>query len=121
MKRIISYLSILFFLFILSLIFVETSLAQSDFLDSDLGGVIAIAITIVMLCGLAYVKDLFHDSKKVVKQISESVKDKKQKSKCPHCQTLYYITENQIGKETTCKNCHKNFTIKEYIVLKRAY
>jgi predicted Ser/Thr protein kinase len=121
MKRIISYLSILFFLFILSLIFAETSLAQSDFLDSDLGGVLAIIITIAMISMFFYIKDLFYGSKKFIKQISESVKDKKQKSKCPHCQILYYITENQIGKETTCKNCHKKFTIKEYIVLKRAH
>jgi predicted Zn finger-like uncharacterized protein len=122
MKRIIFYHSIFIILFILSLIFVETSLAKSN--DTDLFtefiviisyffGFILIITIIVGAIGL-----LFEGSKKAVIKISESVKDKKQKAKCPHCQTLYFITENQIGKETICGNCHNKFTIKEYIVLK---
>jgi uncharacterized membrane protein len=120
MKRIITYLSISFLIHALCLIFTKIAFAQSNYSRADGSGIVG-TIGLFLIIAIFYViKALFRGSKQAITKISESIKDKKQKSKCPYCEKLYFIAENQIGKETTCENCHNKFIIKEYIVLKTA-
>jgi predicted Zn finger-like uncharacterized protein len=122
MKRIVFYLSIFIFLYLLNLSFAETLLAKTSYSDDltvALEGFLHLIPYILLIIAILYgVAFLLDGSKIAIEKISKSIKDSKLRSKCPHCNTLYFITKKQIGKKTICDNCHNKFTIQEYIVLK---